>query len=209
MNSFSQEAAYTYINLTNIAYDNFLLTEEVYLERLYILKQLCHSTDIEFVSNLDLYISYFSEWRVLDGEMPYFYPLDEYIEKGESKNEDNSDFHGSNFDPLLHFITDKGGKIGRWKFHKTDSDFYPSIPHGHSLSNHKIKLNVYSGHMYKNDTVKPVNREHRRYIINLWNDEQFRELAREIIIYYMKTFRSYHWPVKSPLILPKRRHWAL
>ena len=210
MNSLSKEAAYAYINLTNIGYNNFLITGETYLERLYILKQICDTTDKEFISDLNLCISYFSEWKIFDkGEILHFYPLDENNENGENQHDDSSDFHGSDFDPLLHLITDKGGKIGRWEFHKTDSDFYPSIPHGHSLSNHKIKLDTYSGYIYKNDTVKPINREYRRYIINLWNDAKFREAARETIIYYMDNFGDYRWPVKNPLLLPRKRYWAL
>ncbi|ADB37864.1 hypothetical protein [Spirosoma linguale] len=209
MDVLSKEAANTYIILTSTAYDDFLITEEIYWQRLHILKQLCDPTDADFIANLDLHISFFSKWRVYKEEDLYIYPLDNATDSIEDQESEKADFQGNDYDPLLHFITDKGGKMGRWEFHKTDSDFFPSIPHGHALSNHKIKLDAYSGHMYKNDITKSVDRESRRYIIDLWNDERFRKVARETITYYMETFRSYRWPVANPLRLPRRRYWAL
>ena len=50
--------------------------------------------------------------------------------------------------PLIHFISATTGKISKWEFHKTDSDFFPSIPHGHAITNQKVKLDAYRGYIY-------------------------------------------------------------
>lgn len=41
-----------------------------------------------------------------------------------------------------------------WEFHKNDDDYWPSVPHGHSLDGN-YKLEIWSGNIYKTGTRQP------------------------------------------------------
>ena len=40
-----------------------------------------------------------------------------------------------------------------WEFHKNDDDYWPSVPHGHSLDGN-YKLEIWSGNIYNLHTGK-------------------------------------------------------
>lgn len=209
MKYFNEDATWTYLMLTEISHDNSLVFENEYIERLFILKQFCDPNDIESIANINLRINFLKEWYGTLEQSPFFYPDDNHEDlksdnRGE-KGEENTDtsFQGDDFDPVLHFITTSAGKISKWEFHKTDSDFFPSIPHGHAIINHKIKLDAYRGYIFINNQL--CDRETRRFIIDLWNDNKFRDAARETIVYYMNNFPHYRWRVTNPLRLPRRK----
>lgn len=121
----------------------------------------------------------------------------------------------SNLNPkdenVTYFLTSKPGKISKWQFRVGDPDFYPSIPHGHSTINSKIKLDSYLGYIYdvsnEKTKAKESDRESRQYIIDLWNDSNFRQLAIKCIDWYLDTYPSYKWrvPVDQIRVLPKKR----
>lgn len=210
MKYFTKEATLTYLILTEISFDNYLISESDYHERLYILKQFCAPSDIDTIANIEILISDFEEWYRLDVNTEYHNNENndengrhENKIEGETDDTSNTEFQGNDFDPLLHFISATKGKLSKWEFHKTDSDFFPSIPHGHAVINHKIKLDAYKGYIYKNN--KQNDRETRQFIIDLWNDNKFRDSARETIIYYLNTFPHYNWRVSNPLRIPRRR----
>ena len=208
MRNFTKEAAFTYLTTTELCYGNYFISGHVYTERLYLLKEFCNQIDEDIIANIDLCIFNFLELYSFRGEYSFYHPYgeinDNFINE-EKESDDTSElgFQGDDFDPNLHFIASSSGKMGKWEFHKTDSDFFPSIPHGHLISNNKIKLDSYTGHIYKNN--KKHDRELRRFIVSLWNDGKFRESARETIFYYINTYPHFHWRVDNPLLLPKRR----
>lgn len=112
---------------------------------------------------------------------------------------------------ILHYITKSTGKISKWHFIIGDADYFPSIPHGHSVKNRNIKLDSYLGYFYnvsnKGTKVFVAGRENRQYIIDLWNDKSFRSFARDHINWYLITFPNYKWrvSVKRIKVLPKKR----
>jgi len=210
MKYFTKEATLTYLTLTEVSFDNYLISEADYYERLHLLKQFCDQNDADTIANIEMHISNLDEWYRFDKRDEHHYDdnndtnvrdVDE--KKGKADNSSNTEFQGDDFDPLLHFISATTGKISKWEFHKADSDFFPSIPHGHAIINHKIKLDAYRGYIYKNN--KQTDRETRQFIIDLWNDNKFRDAARETIIYYLNTFPHYNWRVSNPLRIPRRR----
>ncbi len=210
MEFFTKEAVFTYLTLTEVSFDNYLISEADYYERLHLLKQFCDLSEIDTIANIEIHISDFDEWYRFNEKREYHYNEnnEKYyrsIDKREDNdnNASNAEFQGNDFDPLLHFISAIAGKISKWEFHKTDSDFFPSIPHGHAIINHKIKLDAYRGYIYKNN--KQTDRESRQFIIDLWNDNKFRDAARETVIYYMNTYPYFNWRVSNPLRMPRRR----
>jgi hypothetical protein len=209
MRYFSREATFTYLTLTEVSYDNYLTSDHDYFDRLHILRQFCDPDDRDSISNIDIHISDFREWHGDFHQNEFYYPEDRETKpnsslSGNGENTTSPEgFQGDDFDPIVHFITNNAGKISNWEFHKTDSDFFPSIPHGHAIINHKIKLDAFRGHIFKNN--QHFGRETRQYIIDLWNDDKFRDAARQTIVYYMNTYPNYNWRVTSPLRLPRRR----
>jgi hypothetical protein len=95
-------------------------------------------------------------------------------------------------------------QMEEWIFHPFDSDFRPSVPHGHWRGAPNPKLDVYLGWVYRNS--QQIRREPRRNIIALWNDKDFRGFARKSIEYYLKHYPHYSgWPVANPRKLPRPR----
>lgn len=71
-----------------------------------------------------------------------------------------------------------------WEFHVYDEDFFPSVPHGHSIDGkRKYKLHVYSGNIYDiNNNV--VGKADEKSLHRLHKDPRFRSLVVEAIKYY-------------------------
>jgi len=104
---------------------------------------------------------------------------------------------------LLHFRAAGTTGLSEWFFRQAEPDFFPSIPHGHSFTEKRRKLDAYRGWIYRGD--KQIDREPRWKIIALWNDETFRAFASTAIGYYQSAFPRYRWPVLYPGRLPRRR----
>lgn len=208
MQHFDVAASSTFLLLTELSYNYYLISDEEYLERLFILKELSDPTHADTIQNIDLYINELNDFFAIESDERPLYSDDVLFEENfnTSSNDKNihETFQGNDFDPKIHFITSSSGIISKWEFHKFDRDFFPTIPHGHAIINNKIKLDAYRGYIYKNN--KPHTREARQFIIDLWNDKKFRDMARETISYYLKTYPQYQgWTIKNPLILPRRR----
>lgn len=114
-----------------------------------------------------------------------------------------SDRYTSFEPPALTFIAAGSTGLHQWQFRQSDPDFFPSIPHGHSRSDRRRKLDAYRGWTYQED--RQFGREPRWKIIALWNDDKFRSFAAAAIQYYLVAFPRYVWPVQYPLKLPRRR----
>lgn len=114
-----------------------------------------------------------------------------------------SDSRGIFQPPILHFIAAASTGLHRWKFNQGDTDYFPSIPHGHSQSSRRRKLDAYRGWIYQED--RQIGREPRWKFIALWNDEKFRAFAHAAIQHYLIAYPRFEWRVPYPLRLPRRR----
>lgn len=200
-----KDAVQTFVVLTDIIYDLGLVSDDDFIQRLKNLRQMLDPADEEQLRILEIRFYGIDEFRIEASDAANLSDKNLNDLKNTGGDQD-SKFQGDDFDPQLHFITANSGKISKWEFHKTDSDFFPSIPHGHAIINHKIKLDCYLGHIYKDN--KRHGRESREFIVGLWNDKGFREHARATIEYYLQTYPHYHWRVLDPLRIPRRRKWS-
>lgn len=104
---------------------------------------------------------------------------------------------------VVHFVP-AAPRLADWVFHLGDDDYFPSVPHGHFKGGKYPKLDAYLGWKYKRDEQQ--GRLPRRDIIDLWNDDSFRDHAALQIDYYLDTHRHYRgWRVRNPRLLPRRR----
>jgi hypothetical protein len=182
---FSSEAISCYLFLSDISFNNFLLTEAEYSNRLKTLPFLIGPSNNEYLDEIQIRLN---EIEGLQIEEENFNWNIENVDQDRNKSDQERSDDDS--DPSIFFLTTVSGKLSKWEFHKGDSDFFPSIPHGHSIDNHKVKLDAYLGFIYKNNLRH--DRESRQYIVDLWNDEKFRKFARENLNYYLATFPKFN-----------------
>lgn len=64
------------------------------------------------------------------------------------------------------------------EIHKTDKDIWPSYPHVH-FSDDDIKLDIYTGNLYRIQTKKIINTVSNEDMEKLWNDKKFLEIVVE------------------------------
>lgn len=83
----------------------------------------------------------------------------------------------SDFSPFLY---KPEYKIFNHKFeiHKTDRDIWPSYPHIHLLDD-DIKLDIYTGDLYRIQTKKIINEASYKDMEKLWNDRKILETVME------------------------------
>jgi hypothetical protein len=115
---------------------------------------------------------------------------------------------GAEDDQIDRFLSETGILGSPWRFHQSDDDFFPSIPHGHLKTADHIKLDAYLGYTYdtKKNNVR-LARETKTFIATLWNNEKFRVFALRAIDYYLDRFPGYlGWRVANPRRLPKFRN---
>lgn len=64
------------------------------------------------------------------------------------------------------------------EIHKTDKDIWPSYPHVH-FSDDDIKLDIYTGNLYRIQTKKIINTVSDEDMEKLWNDKKFLKIVVE------------------------------
>lgn len=64
-----------------------------------------------------------------------------------------------------------------WNMRLDDPDHFPSVPHGHSLSN-RYKLNVWNGEVFNRQTGKKVGKVPKKELRRLHQDDDFLDFAR-------------------------------
>ncbi|MFD2613180.1 hypothetical protein [Paenibacillus gansuensis] len=230
----NRDAAKDFLDFTNTAMQSGWLSNWEYLERLVELKNMIHPLStlhaelFQMVRGYKLICNLFDNdegeelKELLEQMKKRDFPSEEKREKitNQNTNQDSNDCvsdrtlptpGGENRDEdKLDFITDAPSKVikSKWVFHQADRDYFPSIPHGHSDKDNRIKLDPYLRDIIdtgNNNTY--LKKEDKNYIIGLWNDESFRDFARIAIQFYKKEYPDYKWRVdeKRILILPKKR----
>jgi hypothetical protein len=209
MRYLSRRAALAFLQTSKLSYLFGLLDWSIFLDRLVALNQMCGPNDPSGqTANRILMIEGWdtqSNWSddncsrqddggehltASTGSKPTgFFPI-----------ADNSDD-----DEIIYFFMPSiNTGLSNWEFHQADDDFSPSIPHGHWNGNHQPKLDPYLGWVYKNS--EQIRRVRRKDIIALWNEPDFRELARIAIEYYISHYPKYGgWRVSNPRRLPRHR----
>ena len=67
----------------------------------------------------------------------------------------------------------------KFEIHKTENDIWPSYPHVHLLED-DIKLDIYTGNLYRIQTKKIINEVSDKDMKKLWNDKKFLEMVMEV-----------------------------
>ena len=68
-----------------------------------------------------------------------------YLQKSDMNRKSNNRYYMYRPKPKIYKQT--------WEFHKGDSDPYPSVPHGHSLCDNKLKLRIWDGAVIKDKQI--------------------------------------------------------
>ena len=63
-----------------------------------------------------------------------------------------------------------------WEFHKNDDDYWPSVPHGHSLDGN-YKLEIWSGNIYNLHTGKLAYKAKQKEMNKLQQYEDFQDFV--------------------------------
>jgi hypothetical protein len=197
----SKAAAFSYFETSWVGYHTGLISETHWIDRMAALRQMCASDDAlkDFLHQLmpqtgDLEIE--SAWHAEND------PHDPQLDRSEQSEGRIGVFQDDALGPLLRFTPAGSTGLSQWMFNQYDSDYFPSIPHGHYMGQKQPKLDAYLGWIYKNSTQ--TGREPRKKIIALWNDQKFRDFALKAINYYLSTYPHYRgWRVPNPRKLPK------
>ncbi|WP_226667423.1 hypothetical protein [Microbulbifer aggregans] len=198
-----REASEFYFELSRFYFHADKLSWTHYLDRMLALKRMCEPSDPVYEQAKRILLV--EEWN--DDEE---WPLENDEGNGASSESDlNKSDEGEIQTGLrkdkkgyFQFLSRKKG-LNDWVFHQYDPDFHPSIPHGHFKGKSQPKLDSYLGWVYQGS--KQIKRLSRTLIVDLWNDEEFRNFAQIAIDWYMLEFPSYNWRVSNPLLLPRRR----
>ena len=206
MNFIEEAGAYAYLFTSRESLAHGFISVFEYLSRLMHLEQMLSPT-----SPLRELILEEIFWRPPDLEGDGFRLEEPDIHNSTTESEIREEGEdGANWiqgydDGYLEFLTKSQGVLGdKWMFHQYDNDHFPSIPHGHLNKQRRTKLDAYRGYTY--DTLsnnKPLKREKKRFIVELWNNPEFRTFALRAIDYYLENFPNFQWRVVSPRRLPR------
>ncbi len=193
-----KEASGLYFNLSLYSFYLGTLSVTHFLDRMLSLKDMCNPNDLVYkkVSDILLVEECNSEDNWLQEENENNDNQYQFYENRKvqlSINMGNKEF--------LQFISKKVG-LKDWIFNPYDRDFHPSIPHGHHKEK-MLKLDSYLGWVYQK--TRQVDRLDRRKIIDLWNDEEFRDIAIKSINWYIDNYPRYKWRVDNPKKIPRCR----
>lgn len=98
-----------------------------------------------------------------------------------------------------------------WEFHKNDDDYWPSVPHGHSLDGN-YKLEIWSGNIYNIHTGKLEYKAKKKEMQKLQQYDNFQEFVSECREEYVKRNPSIRIPelkLKSRSYVHRRKHMQI
>lgn len=99
--------------------------------------------------------------------------------------------------------------MGVWIFTKADAESYPSVPFGFYKNPKQQwpKLDPYTGRIYRSKYQEDITqRLSKTDLTKLWADENLKSLCREITVWYQEQFRSYTFPVRNHMRMPKSHY---
>jgi hypothetical protein len=202
MRFLTQDAANDYLELTWASWNFGIIGRTHLLARLAALAQLAEATDGTVA---------FARQTLARDEWPNdseWSSGSNYTKTAEKDGVAEGSRLQRNPDGYLELMTTAGG-LKDWIFHQADDDPFPSVPHGHwhPRKHPDHKLDAYLGWVYSG--AEQRNRVKRWSIVELWNDEKFREFASTAIDYYLTHHPEYRgWRVLNPRQLPRRhRRW--
>ena len=92
------------------------------------------------------------------------------------------------FEKLFYLLADFSPFLGKSEYkvgnhriiiNQTDSDTWPSYPHAHIIGD-SIKLNIYTGGLYRIQTKLEINRASDKDMKKLWNDKSMLKKIRPL-----------------------------
>jgi hypothetical protein len=200
------EAVKDFVFFTNLSFDYGIIDLETYFLRRLSLYDL---NDIPFDKKIfPKYILH--EFYRLEGEVS----ISTEGRNFEGRIGEIMQTVGPNGDALSLYTTKKKGKFCNWVFYDLDVDPRPSVPHGHGVEIGYYKLDPYCRFIYdvRQGLKDSVDREHKKYIKALWNDNQFRSWALWAIKEFINSGelqQRYNWlrirGIKNPLKLPRKK----
>lgn len=182
-----------------------LIGHDVFLARMYALREMCRPEDYlwKYADDL-LRVEQWGEERKWNTDIK---PDSERLSSENESNETRiiwSDNLKDDDEPIiLQLIPAHATGLSAWEFHKGDADPIPSVPHAHQLSNDKRKLDAFLGYIYQRGA--PDGRAPRESIVKLWNDKKFRFFAEEAIRHFFQQNPHWQWRVRYPFRLPRIR----
>jgi hypothetical protein len=198
-----------YLHCCKLSLDYNLISLFEFYQRMESLNSM--TADVELNKWCDYHRSWLADSSVRDDgfdnceDREWENKVDANVEEESCHSVERSD--STSDDGLMHFLTRNKGVLGeKWNFHQTDRDFFPSIPHGHLITNDKIKLDSYRGYTYDTSANnKPLKREKKSYIAQLWSDPKFQVFALKQIEFFMDEYPNFVWRVPRSRIrrLPK------
>ena len=195
----STAAAHDFLVLTETSHKFGIVQRTIYMERMSVLSQIGHPEDA--ATSFAQWVMRKNDWHVDDDE--WSHDLSELLEENEDVVSLEPSTRCDDHDDYIHFVGD-AGELKNWHFRTVDPDYFPSVPHGHWENREKPKLDAYLGWVYKGS--KQTCRLKRKSIVELWNNEKFRKMATEAIVYYLTNHPHYKgWRVPNPRRLPRRR----
>jgi hypothetical protein len=196
MRYITPDAANDYMQMTWTSMHHGIIGRTHFMERLGMLRRLADPQDgTAQYANFTLSRN---EWFEREKPEVEVEPSDRRTGSGPGSSDADLDEDG-----YLTFSTHAAG-LNNWRFHLTDDDPFPSIPHGHEHGRKQHKLDPYLGWIYRRS--KQERRLERWRIVELWNDEPFRSFAAAAIEYYLDAHPLYgDWRVGHPRRLPRRR----
>ncbi|WP_323913478.1 hypothetical protein [Aeromonas veronii] len=145
---------------------------------------------------------------------------DPRLELGEESGPPEQDNTSNEFEQAVSYTIVSSGEIsdkddpnwmeflclGTWVFTKADPDPYPSIPHGHFLSQNNSwpKLNPYTGRVFLSVHQEDKNRRlSKKDMQKIWRNEKFKSFCREMVVWYKEQYPHIAFPVRHLLRMPK------
>lgn len=93
-----------------------------------------------------------------------------------------------NFNHTKYVPRTKFGKV-TWVFNSQDDDYWPSIPHGHSIDyKEPLKMDTFTGDIYNKNTKQKVGRVKEKELRMLLRDRKFRDMEQKANLYYEDKF---------------------
>ncbi|MGG3797713.1 hypothetical protein [Metabacillus fastidiosus] len=214
----SNEAAYDYLKASELSLEFGLIGFQEFMQRIvYLYRMVNPQTPLSrklknrIVGYQTKYLVNISNDKIMEEEF-----ANEYQQKSgrqptvhDKTLTDKRTFEGKENQQKnrYDFKTSTKGIYSKWEFHKGDADPNPSVPHGHSIEErkyHNYKLDSYRGLIYDNNGIY-TTKEKRDFIIDLWNNDKFRDFALQAINHFILNNPKYKFRVKNPKVLPRKR----